>query len=502
LLVVGGKGARLLGSAANAENFTKLTASFRPATAIATLDFSFDPASQSSNRLVAGDSEGNIRVWELMGREWSESSGAAAHLTGHHRAPIVATCFDPIHPERMLTVDKTAKLSIWKFDEQWTAEPLQEMQVNGQAAHCALFSPNGNRIFMGTDNDAQIWHRSDRDHYEPSEPFQTGKVQTATFSGDGSWIVTSDGDKSVAFWDCNGQRFASLPENVSTLALSWDRRRLCTGHPDKRVVVWDTSKLVDPQLAVLADSGKIIKELLTLEEHRRAVTSIALSPNGRHLLSADEEGRTIISAGDPISPISLTLSRNRIVYARDSSATRVDAWAIVNDPSRLADFSNAEFTVTLTGNAIDGELITFVSSAESTGAMIETVNDGTVIYRPYRDAEPLPIGKLTSNIERVKHIVLNKAADACSVQALLRSLTYEIGSTAQDGEPINADRQKTVNIKLEKIQNRDALPGEKNETYSLQAEILIDVATKPDAAEEEVTSSGAAREAGATPTKD
>ncbi len=524
LLVVGGKGARLLASDDRDEdNFARLTASFRPATSMTTIDFSYDQKTGSSNRMVAGDSEGNVRVWELLDGQWSESGGSAAHLTGHHAGPLLTTEFDPRDSDRMITADRSGKWIVWKYDQGWTTQQQHEPKSSSDRIHCLVCSPDGNRIFIGADdqvgaNDyATMWHRNEAGQYQQGDlRWETGEVHSATFSTDGSWVVTANGESRVQFWNAKGQPLASLSEEdakgLTTMDLSWDRRRFVTGHRDKRLVLWDTSKLVDTAAEDRDVSEKLIKVLLTLEEHRRGVTSVAISPDGRNLLSADEEGRTIISAGEPIVPISISLTHDKISHDPGSGEVKIDAWIALSDPSRLTDFSQAEFTVALEGQTITNESIR-IGKTENTGqATIEMVidDDGKryLSYRPHRDADAVRIGEvLPPGDRRTKiRVALNPSADAAAVQAMLRTITYEISPQSSTitrdvsmvqptGMDDLAGAVRELTVEISGIQYRDAtLLSEENRASAtiypttLRATIMLEVET--DDSETDKKSSG------------
>ncbi|MCA9133027.1 MAG: WD40 repeat domain-containing protein, partial [Planctomycetales bacterium] len=498
LLVVGGKGARLLAPATDREAFTRLTASFRPANTITCLGFSYDPTRHLSNRLAAGDSEGNVRVWERNAGQWSENSGAAVQLTGRHNAPLVATVFDPQRPNRLLTADQTGKWILWQFDGDWQIQQQFVPQPQAPRAHCAMFSPDGQRVFLGSETRAQQWRRQADDRYEITESHGIAeKVQAAAYSADGCWLVTFDGENAVKFWDASGQ-IASLAdedaEAITAMALSHDRRRFFTAHQDRRIVIWDTSKLEDTQRGDRSQNEKLIHELLTLEGHRRGVTSISVAPNGRQLLSAGEEGRTILWTGEPIRPMSLTLSRTQIPYQRGSGEMKIDARVVVADPSQLADFAQAELRIALQGATFPHERLHFGPSTESSGAAIDIRPDGSIYYQPQQDASGIAIGQLLSDTPQLKHIALQPTADAAALQVLLRTLTYSVAApdtfstptqdavpTAETSQLVQGDRQQTVTIQLTGVRERDdrgdprPLTPQELRASGLQASLVIDI---------------------------
>ncbi|MCO8121579.1 protein kinase [Stieleria sp. TO1_6] len=440
LLVVGGKGARLWAADDyKQQRFTRLTASFRPALSITTVDFSINPKTGLTNRLVVGDREGNVRIWELDGDVWSESVGAAAQLSGEHQSAIVSTTFDPTNADRIVSADANGVWKLWQYTDTWNIQQQFQSDQANQQFNSVLFSPDGKQILACASDGAMIWRRNDQDSFElDPQPPKTGAVQFATYAADGSWLVTSDGDRTVLFWDSLGHLIATMAtedaKGMTSMTLSHDRRRFVSGYRDKRIVIWDTSRVIEAQQDAGPENEKWIKELLTLEEHR-GVSSVSISPNGRNLLSSGVEGRTIIWTGQAIAPISISFSRDQFNYQANSGPVNLDASAVLSDPSRLASFANAELVVSLGDQLMPGERLLLRSTEDSAGAKIEMASAGdqtALIYHAHQNAVPLIVGMLapTAVDSNRLQVSLSDAADTAAVQTLLRTLAYQIG--AQD----------------------------------------------------------------------
>lgn len=458
LLVVGGKGARLL-SQDGERAFTELTANFRAAAAVTAISFSYDPVTGQSHRLVSGDREGNIRVWEHADSAWRENADAAAQLAGHHQGQaIVAAEFDPQDPNRMLTVDANGKWIIWQYD----AGPEKWSQVAGQqrnaVTHCGEFSPDGRRFLIGMNDHAEVWSRdSDEATFVPSR-WDTGAVQIATFSDDGGWVITSDAREKIQFWDSStGNLIAEHSDDdtqgLTALDLSWDRRRLVTGNQDNQIAIWNTSKLADQQSAS-GDKRRVaapIRVLLTLERHERSVSSVAISPNGRDLLSADDSGVTILSSGVTVAPISITM-QHQLSYDPNKGPIEIDPSLVISDPNHRADFSSAELRVIVTRDS-------------SVDALPATDQDSEIRLPDGR----LRLGDLDSTqSEGVEiRVALDESVDAGILQSMLRRLTYQISlpnspatlTATSAAQPDMVERQtgdkRTMLIEITGIQYRD-----------------------------------------------
>ena len=107
----------------------------------------------------------------------------------------------------------------------------------------ASYSPDGTRIVTaGFDHTARMW-----DAKTGTELFtlrgHIGAYLSARFSQDGSRVVTSGYDNTVCIWDASGSAegltIRADAGRVETAAFSLDGARVVTGGDDKTARVWD-----------------------------------------------------------------------------------------------------------------------------------------------------------------------------------------------------------------------------------------------------------------------
>lgn len=471
LLVIGGKGARLFAQDGEQSNrFVHLVGSFRPSASITSIDFSRSIEGGPSDRLVIGDRDGNVRVFQRNEQQWVEDSGAAAHLTGQHDASIVSVRFDPTDPNRMVTADEDGKWNLWVFNQTWSIAQSVRIQENESPLHALVFSPDGGRLIAGTESSVTTWRVDPQGNFQDDAVrWQTGKTRTLVCSDDGTWLVTSDGDSRVAVWGVDGALIAEMAaedaKGIDSLSLSSDRRRLVTGHRDKRIVIWDTSRLVDAQHNDRQVGEKAVKELLTLEEHRRSVTSVQISPDGRNLLSCGTEGRTIVWNGAIIKPMSLSLSRDQISVRTGAGFKSVDPFAILSDPSHLADWTQARMNVRVKGGTPGQDALLIARPDDPNSGFVEIKNDESgkqnVCFFPTEGSPGITFAQL---MDRGSHqgdllsIELNSNASTTMIQTLIRSVAYSIGdantllnSTNNSAEPSGDEGGRRIQIEISGI---------------------------------------------------
>lgn len=111
-------------------------------------------------------------------------------------------------------------------------------------------------------------------------------IYSLDYSSDGRYIASGSGDRTVRLWDIQQNQCLlrlSIEDGVTTVAISPDNRFLAAGSLDKSVRVWDIQ------------SGNLLERL---EEaggnsgHKDSVYSVAFAPQSRELVSGSLD-RTI-----------------------------------------------------------------------------------------------------------------------------------------------------------------------------------------------------------------
>ena len=139
----------------------------------------------------------------------------------------------------------------------------------------ASFSHDGSRIVSASsDKTVRVWDASTGAELLKLEG-HTDLVCSASFSPDGNRIVSASYDGTVRVWDAStGAELLKLEGHtygVSSASFSPDGRRIVSASSDRTVRVWDAS------------TGA---ELLKLEGHTSRVNSASFSPDGNRIVSA------------------------------------------------------------------------------------------------------------------------------------------------------------------------------------------------------------------------
>jgi WD40 repeat protein len=242
--------------------------------AISALAFSPD-----SQRLAAGDFDGNLFVWELP------SGRRLASFQSHHLR-IRSLAFSP-DGKMLATASSDDSVKLWSLvrrpTSESTAETLEEIHtlLGHEACVVALgFAPDGRNLITGSgDGVVKLWNTAtgrERASWLAHKPEQG--VTSLACSPDGQTLATAGLDRTVKLWNlANGRELVSLtqPAAVHALAFSGDGKSLITANRDGAIHFWDTA--THQATETLSATGGII-------------LSLAVTADGRKLFSASLEG--------------------------------------------------------------------------------------------------------------------------------------------------------------------------------------------------------------------
>ncbi|KAL8873924.1 MAG: hypothetical protein Q9174_000671 [Haloplaca sp. 1 TL-2023] len=138
------------------------------------------------------------------------------------------------------------------------------------------FSPDGKYLATGAeDKQIRVWDiasRTIRNTFTGHEQ----DIYSLDFARDGKHIASGSGDRSVRVWDIDSGREVLnllIEDGVTTVAISPGGEYVAAGSLDKSVRVW------------AVNGGHLIDRLDGPEGHKDSVYSVAFAPNGRSLVS-------------------------------------------------------------------------------------------------------------------------------------------------------------------------------------------------------------------------
>jgi WD40 repeat protein len=249
---------------------------------------------------------------DLRGFEWHHlwrlHHGEQSRLRGHTEA-VTAVAFGS--DDRLLasgSADKTVKL--W---DAVTGKEVRSLRGHEKSVTCLAFSPDCNRLVSGSaDSTVKIWDTATgRELY--SLKGHTDSVTAVAYSPDGRHVLSGCADRMVWVWDPDAGRtiaeYKGHTEPINGIAISPDGKTVASVSGSR-----NGSARAGEAALWTAMTGK---EELRLEGGH-AFTSVAFSPDGKHLAT----GELLPGAGSRDAPPAPVLKMYDLASPRTAFASR------------------------------------------------------------------------------------------------------------------------------------------------------------------------------------
>lgn len=285
---------------------------------------------------------------------WDTNSGKRTLSWSGHKGIVETLYFD--HDDSRLLSEGKDQILVWDVR---SGQQLVELPCKGGFGQNAVWSPDGSMIAAIQNDavaifDAQVG--SEITHFRIYDPY-CGNIQ---FSPDGSLIVVCQ--KRIWLYDANtGVLKGALPghnEHIGSMELSPDGRHLVTGDQQGIIKVWDLFSM---------------NEVLTLRGHILEVLSVVFSTDGGRIISS---GNDAIKVWDPemdrkyldllgherVSSIAFSPDSRRLVSGSEDKTLKVWDLASGSEVLTLCGHRGKVWTAVF---ALDGSQI-ISGSADST----------------------------------------------------------------------------------------------------------------------------------------
>ncbi|MBN1853673.1 MAG: hypothetical protein JW829_13155, partial [Pirellulales bacterium] len=255
--------------------------------------------SEKGSEVITLSSDGAIRFWPLEGN-MAESRVPSRQATDRSFPAVQRLILSPDRGWALSLSATDARAKLWNIKNEENSFPL-ELSNRGYDAQWV-----DNYIAILTENGVELWDLQTKRPTKlkgPSIPRRAHHMALARGSH-GILLVTahrsSVPDSSpISFWWqtqdgtwSNETRFGSSTSEITSLAISPCGRRLVSGDSEGNVEVWgiETGEKSDNETSDKKTDNEVTPLLLTLHNHRAEITSIRFSDNGRHLLTTDSSG--------------------------------------------------------------------------------------------------------------------------------------------------------------------------------------------------------------------
>jgi WD40 repeat protein/serine/threonine protein kinase len=204
-------------------------------------------------------------------RVWDAKSGHQLLPLFQHDERVIAVAISPDGKRLATGWSGVGQVTLW---DAVTGQEHRYLGFTGYQIHSLAFTPDGKRVFSGT---GPVWETANG---QPILTQDRSGTCVAT-SPDGQRVALGHYDGTVTVWraasDWETRTLKAHTGKLRSMALTPDGKRLVTGGDgeDSLVKIWD------------AVSGQ---ELLKLPGHTYRVTSIAVTADGKRIATAGAEG--------------------------------------------------------------------------------------------------------------------------------------------------------------------------------------------------------------------
>lgn len=217
------------------------------------------------NRIIAGDAEGSIHIWNQAG-------DLITTLTSH-TAAITALDISS-DGQSLVSVGRDRQIQLHNLTTQTTVQTIRGAHQG--VIYNVRFTPDGQQFMtVGDDKLVHVWRRDGT--LAETLVGHTGLVAALAIHPTRQMIATSGGDRAVRLWDLDRDNLHVLNGHqgpVNTVAISPDSQLIASGGVDGLLQLW----------------GNQGQKLQSLEDHTNAINDLAFSRDGTQLASASTDG--------------------------------------------------------------------------------------------------------------------------------------------------------------------------------------------------------------------
>ena len=242
----------------------------------------------------------------------------------------------------------------------------------------ASFSPDGTKIVTASDDGtAIIWDAKTGQALQTlSGHTHTYDVNSASFSPDRTKIVTASDDDTAIIWDAEtGQQLQTLSGHsniVNSASFSPDGTKVVTASDDGTAIIWD------------AETGH---QLQTLSGHTFWVNSASFSPDGTKIVTASSDNTAIIWDAETGQQLQTLSGHSFFVNSASFSPDGTKIVSASSDNTAIIwDAETGQQLQTLSGHALRVNSASF--SPDGT-KIVTASNDGTAIIWDAETRQPL-----------------------------------------------------------------------------------------------------------------
>ena len=231
---------------------------------------------------ISPDNKRAISVgWDSVARYWSLENGQLIRELKGHQSPVMGVAISP-DGKRALTGSSDHTLRLWDLE---SGREVRTFQGHTNTVWDVAFSPDGKRTLSGcSDGLSRLWDVESGQKLLELDTQKGGMAWTVAFTPDGKRAVTGGGtalvrrdmpEASLKLWDLatgrEVRRYEGHAKDVRRVAVSPDGKQLLSGGFDGTMRLWDL------------ETGR---EVRRFEGPGHFVESVAFTPDGKQAVSS------------------------------------------------------------------------------------------------------------------------------------------------------------------------------------------------------------------------
>ena len=426
--------------------------------------------SPDGRTVATASSDGTAKVWN------AETGEELLTLTGH-QTELSGVAFSP-DGSRIATIDFDGYLYIW--DAASGNSLLSRSSGVDYTLYDVEYSPDGRYLILANNNLETILLDAKTLQEVSHQNVHTDTVSHVSFSPDGRFVASASPDNTVVVVDVDTNKALFRLEDagdVNSVEYTPDGKYLVTGDQQGEVKVWDANPV----------SGY---DTIGLRPHTARIDGMEFSPDGEHYVTAAWDNKAFIWSLNDQSSIELVGHQGAIqdvAYSQDGKKIitgsfdgKVIIWdAQTGDP--LLTLSKEDQWVTAVSFSNDGKLA--VGGLEDSTVVVWDATSGDELkvltsdqlYVYITEAKFSPDGKTLAVVSDAKYVVLWDVASWTQKAAFASHTDFIKGlAYSPDGTHIVTGSYDTTAIVW------DAKTGEPLLTLSGHSQGINDVAYSPD----------------------
>jgi WD40 repeat protein/energy-coupling factor transporter ATP-binding protein EcfA2 len=233
--------------------------------------------SPNGRYLATGGLNGTTTIWD-------PSSGRILKELRGHSTAIWDISFNA-NSKRMLTAGQDGRGLLWSVGSWRLVDSLENSGADSTAHPGGIinaeFDPAGNQVATaGKDNKVKLWNAEDGSPIIAMDHGEQGEAWDVSFSPNGHYLASGGSDQTVRIWDVsNGSQVKVLRGHIGTVysVSFFDDDHVVSADQEGSGIVWDLSRDLESQR-------------LQPSTNSTSMHSLAISPDGRRVLSGDDNG--------------------------------------------------------------------------------------------------------------------------------------------------------------------------------------------------------------------